>query len=98
MDRVAELSAGELVPETLDGGKVGGRDVLDLSPVNEVTSLLLGTSKNNQCITGELRIKTETNIKILSERYFYAKVEWIGIHAILIHVANWATENTCTFD
>ena len=57
LDRVAELSAGELVPETLDGGKVGGRDVLDLSPVNEVTSLLLGTSKNNQCIAGELRIK-----------------------------------------
>ena len=54
LDRVAEFSTGKLVPETLNGSKVGGWDVLDLGPVNEVASLLLGTRKNDQCIASEL--------------------------------------------
>ena len=60
LDRVAEFAAGKLVPETFHGGKVGSWDVLDLGPVNEVASLLLGTSQNDQCIAGELQIEGAT--------------------------------------
>ena len=75
LNGVAELSARELVPQTLNGGKVGGRDVLDLSPVNEVTSLLLGTSKNYQCITGELCIYNDEIIKDNTVRIVHKKME-----------------------
>ena len=54
LDGVAKFATGKLVPETLNGSKVGGWDVLDLGPVNEVTSLLLGTGKNDQSIASEL--------------------------------------------
>lgn len=54
LDGVAKFATGKLVPETLNGSKVGGWDVLDLGPVNEVTSLLLGTGKNDQGIASEL--------------------------------------------
>ena len=54
LDGVAKLATGKLVPESLNGSKVGSWDVLDLGPVNEVTSLLLGTGKNNQSIASEL--------------------------------------------
>ena len=68
LDGVAEFATGKLVPETLNGSKVGGWDVLDLGPVNEVTSLLLGTSKNDQSITSELqkyKVKGTTKIQFV---------------------------------
>ncbi len=65
LDGVAKLATRKLVPETLNGSKVSSWDVLDLGPVNEVTSLLLGTSKNDQSIASELhKHKVEGTTKI----------------------------------
>lgn len=54
LNRVAKLSFGKLVPETLDRCQVGSRDALHIREVDKVTALFLGARDCNQGITSKL--------------------------------------------
>ena len=54
LNRISKLSSREFQPESLDGGQISVGDVLHISEVNEVSSLLLGPRDGNKRITGEL--------------------------------------------
>ena len=51
---IAEFSSREFVPQSLDGGQVCLRNVLDICKVNKVPSFRFCTRYLNQCVPSEL--------------------------------------------
>ena len=54
LDSETKLAAGEPIPKTFDGGKIGGWNELYFREVYKVASLGFRSGEHDECITGEL--------------------------------------------
>lgn len=62
---VTEFSSRELVPQTLNCGKVCGRNPLHISEIYEISTLFFGSRNDNESITSELGNDIKRELKAI---------------------------------